>query len=106
MVIKKAVLLLSLLLFTVSSVPGAERFLDFEPASQVLTSTDTPDSFDSSYDLSGLFNRLVRGKLSIKSLPSFGVATDQIPLTAWINETSCPPFYKYSVFQRISVLRL
>jgi hypothetical protein len=106
MVVKRAVLVISLLLFALSSFPATERFLDFELASQAFASTDEPELFHNSHDLSGLLSRLVRVKLSIKSLISFNMATYQTPLAAWLNEAVFSPFHKYSVFQRTNVLRL
>jgi hypothetical protein len=103
--LKKTVLVLSLLLFALSSFPE-DCFLNFDVSSQAFASTDV-DRSQSSHDVSGLRNRLVRGKLSIKNLSTFNTATNQIRLAGWINEASfSTPFCKYSVFQRINVFRL
>jgi hypothetical protein len=105
---KRAVLLLSLLLFTLSSFPAEESFGNFEMPLQAIGSSDDLDRSQISHDVSGLLNRsVIRGKLSIKSRSVSNTTASQARLAGWINDASfSTPFYKTSVFQRTNVFRL
>jgi hypothetical protein len=107
--IQKAFICISFFFFVLSSsFATSEQFLpNFQADSRTSLSTGDPDSSPGINHTSGLLNRLLRGKFSVKSSSNFNTTTHEIPLTGWIHETFfSPPFSKHSVYQQINVYRI
>lgn len=106
---KKLIICSSLLIFVLaSSVGTGEQFspninADFRSSLSVDRQNSSPDIDYGSLVL----NRFMRGKSSVKSLPSFNTTKQEISLLGWTNETSVSgSFSKYRVYQHINVYRL
>jgi hypothetical protein len=104
---RRAAVCISLLFFILSFAPSsAEQFSrNFEAFPETTPSIDSANDAQSARQKSSL-NRLLRGKFAVKSLPNYKEAMIEVPLAGWINQTPFAPYFKYSVYQQISVYRL